>query len=352
MAKAKDSVEVVANTPDISREFLPLLPWQQESWQQVSRRGRDNLSHALVLTGPAGTGKRRFADHLSAWLLCEQPQSSGACGHCESCTWLKAGNHPNLLRVSREIDAKGKQSRQIKIDQIRELIPLVQQTGHGWRIVILEPAEALNTAAANALLKTLEEPAPHVLLLLIADQYLQLPATIRSRVQQIALGRIDQTLAQQFIQTEANVSASEAQLLLGLTGGAPLAAIALAGQDSFRLRAPWLLTWLAILTQKRTPLDAAAYWLKQLSLNDWLGLVLQLVRDGIALHLDQTVIQSDLNPDQLQELIRRVPLTAMFYYQQSVQKRIQEQHQNINGQLVMEELMTKLAAPEQWTFPA
>ncbi|MDI9804125.1 hypothetical protein QM321_22780, partial [Citrobacter koseri] len=70
-----------------------------------------------------------------------------------------------------------KQNAKIKIEKIRDLLPFVQQTGEGWRVVVIEPAEALNLASSNALLKTLEEPGERVVLILLADHYLKLPAT-------------------------------------------------------------------------------------------------------------------------------------------------------------------------------
>ena len=322
--------------------FLPLLPWQRTAWQRLTSR-KPNLPHGVLLTGAAGTGKRRFADHVAGWLLCDTPSVDGACGACASCAWLKAGSHPSLLRISREIDTKGKQSRQIKIDQVRDLMPFVQQTGQGWRVVIIEPAESLNIAAANALLKTLEEPAAQVMLLLVSDQPLQLPATIRSRVQQIALGRIETDRAIEFVRDEAAVSADQAALLLSLSFGAPLAAVALAATEGFKLRGQWLVTWLAILTARRSALDAAAYWQKQLPLLDWLGVVRQLLRDVIALHLGQRAIQTDLDTGQLKQLVQLVPLARLFDLDQSLVALIAGQNQNVNAQLVMENLMTQLA---------
>ncbi len=87
----------------------------------------------------------------------------------------------------------------IKIEKIRDLLPFVQQTVDGWRVIIIEPAEALNTASANALLKTLEEPGDRVVIILLADHYLKLPATIRSRLQHFALDRINEQQAEQFL---------------------------------------------------------------------------------------------------------------------------------------------------------
>lgn len=340
--KLKDD-EPSAQVAHVQSHFMPLLPWQRDAWNRLTSR-KPNLPHGVLLTGAVGTGKRRFADHVAAWLLCDQPTPDGACGHCASCAWLTVGNHPSLLRISREVDTKGKQSRQIKIDQIRDLMPFVQQTGQGWRVVIFEPAETLNTAAANALLKTLEEPAQQVMILLVADQYLQLPATIRSRVQQVPLGRIETDLAIDFVRDEAAVTIAQAKLLLEMSGGAPLAAVALSTTPQFQVRGQWLATWLAILTGRRSVLDATSYWQKQLPLLTWLNLVRQILRDVIALHVGYAVIQTDLDPNHMNQVKSRLSLESLLAIDQRILSLIAGQNQNVNPQLVMENLMVQLSS--------
>ena len=263
--------------------FTECLPWQQRDWQRLISRF-PNIPHAILLTGMKGSGKRQFSDQLAAWLLCLNQNVNHACGECRSCQWLKADTHPSLLRISPETDAKGKISQVIKIDQIRDLMPFVQQTGKGWRAIIIEPAEALNIAAANALLKTLEEPGEQVTLILVSDQPLQLPATIRSRLQQYKVGEVSSQDALNYMVKQADITLSLAELLLRIAGGAPLAALKLSKQETFLARQDWLNDWQGLLQQKVSPLSLSNSWQKRLSLTQWLCVLQWMIRDAIAAH--------------------------------------------------------------------
>ncbi len=333
------------SSPTAVGYFAPLLPWQRPHWQRLQQR-YPQLAHGLLLSGAAGVGKRLFADRLAAWLLCdqrtEQSKIDQACGHCQSCQWLKADTHPNFLRISREIDAKGKQAKQIKIDQIRDLMPFVQHSGHGWRVVVIEPADCLNHAAANALLKTLEEPGERVLLLLVADQALQLSATIRSRLQHIPLGRIMPAQAIAYVQDEAQLSLSAATVALNLAGGAPLAALQVLDAVWFGLRAEWLHDWQQLLSGRIASIILSQQWQKKLSLVDWLTLLQVMLRDLLALQTGQPVQQLDLNLQPIQPYVSMQGLSAL--YDQTLQISA-GQAQHVQPSLVYDSLMQQLAQP-------
>lgn len=159
------------------------MPWQTSLWQRLqAQREADQLPHAMLLAGPAGVGKRRFAMALGAGLLCQSPKDGVACGSCRACALLAAGTHPDWAWLAPE--EKGKA---IKIDSIRQQVETMAQTAQqgGRKLVVLEPAEAMNRNAANALLKTLEEPSGATVILLISDSPARLLPTIRSRCQRL-----------------------------------------------------------------------------------------------------------------------------------------------------------------------
>jgi DNA polymerase-3 subunit delta' len=168
-----------------------LAPWHLESWTNLAaRRVQNRLPHALLLCGAEGLGKRVFADAFAAALLCQNLHDDGsACGKCRACLLVQAGSHPDLVRVNLELRDDGKPRTEIIVEQIRALgqrLALTAQFG-GYQIALIDPADAMNISASNALLKTLEEPTPATLIVLLADQPSRLPATIRSRCQRVEI---------------------------------------------------------------------------------------------------------------------------------------------------------------------
>lgn len=143
----------------------------------LTRLQQNNLPHALLLVGDISSNKSEVANNFAKTLLCTQQTICNACRHCQL---IVANSHPDFYRIQPE--EKGKA---IKIDTIRELIEKLNQTAqqNSYKIAIIEPADALNIAASNALLKTLEEPPTNTIILLLTENPSSLSATIRSRCQ-------------------------------------------------------------------------------------------------------------------------------------------------------------------------
>jgi len=142
--------------------------WHKEAYQQLTPRA-GKLPHALLFKGAAGIGKRAFASALAQGLLCEKPTAPlAACGACEACHWLETDNHPDFRLLQPEAaeatdeDEPGdkKKKRDISVAQVRALAEYIHLSAHrnGAKVVLIQPAEAMNVNAANALLKSLEEP--------------------------------------------------------------------------------------------------------------------------------------------------------------------------------------------------
>lgn len=202
------------------------FPWQAEPWHTLTRQAdAGRLGHALLLSGRPGVGKHIFATVLAQRLLCEASMRAIApCASCRSCLLFTAGSHPDFRRLSPLEDA-----RSIGIDQIRELGEFFALRSHYGqaKVALLAPAEAMQRAAANALLKVLEEPAGPAHLLLVSHQFERLLPTIRSRCQQIRLDKFEPAAALAWLEDPAGgglTDPAEARALLALAHGAPLAA--------------------------------------------------------------------------------------------------------------------------------
>ncbi|MBC7405302.1 MAG: DNA polymerase III subunit delta' [Cytophaga sp.] len=230
----------------------PLFPWQENAWRQVHAL-RKRMPHAILLHGSEGIGKTIFAEHLAKSLLCESPAQDGhACGNCVSCGWFDQYSHPDYRRVRPElldeddatigaaeesdIDKKTAKaskapSKEIVINQIRALSDFMNISTHrqGMRVIVLYPAEALNVPAANALLKSLEEPNANSIFILVSNSLDKLLPTILSRCHKFALGMPSKVQALSWLAAQ---QVKDAEKWLAQQGGAPLSAIKMAQAEN------------------------------------------------------------------------------------------------------------------------
>jgi DNA polymerase III subunit delta' len=221
----------------------PLLPWQIEA-AHMMLSARASWPPALLIHGRRGIGKHALALNLAQALLCESPQEGGlACGRCASCRYAVAGQHPDLLRLElSEFDSDEGEFvavDTIAIARVRMLIDFAQITSHRQRakVAVIAPAERMNPQAANALLKTLEEPPPGTYLILAADQAGRLPATIRSRCRQLQAPAPDSGTARAWLAAQ---KIADPAGVLAQAGGAPLVALELAVPALQTERRAWL----------------------------------------------------------------------------------------------------------------
>jgi len=223
------------------------FPWHRAEQERFLAQ-RASLPHAVLVTGPAGIGKAQLARAIAAAVLCETPKGAFACGTCPSCHWFSQGNHPDFREIVPEAaeeegeaepvegqKAEKTKSVVIKIDQVRAVADFISLSTHraGHRVLLLHPAESMQPAAANALLKTLEEPPPHTLIILVSDQPARVLATIRSRCRLLPLKPPSRADAAAWLK-EQGVADGEA--VLAAAGGAPLLAQELAEPEEAQLR--------------------------------------------------------------------------------------------------------------------
>lgn len=200
-------------------------PWQQAAYAHaVASLDEGRLGHALLVCGPPRIGKRALVDHLARRVLCLAPGADGEpCGRCRSCTLFPTGAHPDLRIVTLEMNKEGTRLRSdIVIEQARDVgawLALTSQLG-GAQVVIVDPADAMNAASANALLKTLEEPLPNRYLWLVSAQPNRLPATIRSRCQRLELALPTDAVALQWL-LDRGMPRADADAALAAAQGDP-----------------------------------------------------------------------------------------------------------------------------------
>ena len=237
------------------------LPWHAEHWARLqARRQRDALPHALLICGMAGLGKRAFVQRFVQGLLCQQPLEGDACGHCRSCLLFVAGTHPDVISLSFGLRKDGVQRSEIVVDQIRELsarLAMSSQFG-GWQIALIDPADAMNAAAANALLKTLEEPSAQTMLILLADAPWRMPQTIRSRCQRIEFHLPAQADALAWLQAEGVRDAAAA---LNAAGGNPGLARAWTQEGALDRRMEVRKDLTALAAGRGQPMEVVKRWL-------------------------------------------------------------------------------------------
>jgi DNA polymerase III subunit delta' len=216
-----------------------IYPWQKNDWvrlQELSKRP----AHALLFKGTKGIGKLDLAMNFAQSLLCQHPDKSAfACGKCPSCHWFDQGSHPDFRLLQPETlslegeegeDFKSisgkKPSKQISVDQVRDLADFIGMSAHqgGRRVIVIHPAEAMNTNAANALLKNLEEPPQGLLFILVSHKPQQLLPTILSRCLSFALPAPDAASATRWLIEQGVKNPAEA---LATSGFSPLQAVQL-----------------------------------------------------------------------------------------------------------------------------
>lgn len=319
-----------------------IYSWQKEQWSHLQRMQQtQRLPHALLFYGTEGTGKTVFARSLAGALLCQQPVEGGmACGECSRCHLVAAGTHPDLsiLLPSPPKNNKSKKpALNIRIDDIRELCSKLASTSQmeGYRVAVIEKADRLVIQAANALLKTLEEPGAATLIILVTSNPHRLPVTIRSRCQSIRFTSPGKAEALAWLDGQG---IKKAEVVLNLAHGAPLVA---ARYEDEHLQNRELLSKALLAAirgesslayaQKLThlPKDRGLAWLL-----DWTGDLVRLKR----CEQGSVIINEDFR-ESLQKLAKKADIKRIFAYYDLICDYIRQDGIALNPQLLWENLL-------------
>lgn len=262
------------------------FPWLIDSFQQLSQLYRQQrLAHALLLNGPEGIGKLELGQMLAALLLCKTPHAAEACGQCKSCLLLAAGNHADLLLLQPDNASLG-------VDEVRRLTDFTQGKAqqNGNKVVLLRHSERLTEAAANALLKTLEEPPQDCFLILCTAQAQRLKPTILSRCQRWELAPLTASQLKDYLLTQQPGPVPD--FITSFSGGAPLKALRLLQSSELET----LQKLIAQLQQSIRNNEPLAPLIKQLDGRSDLALLLSYVLR------EQIITMPMLEPVQIQGL--------------------------------------------------
>jgi DNA polymerase-3 subunit delta' len=311
------------------------FPWHEAAWHEFEAAlAAERLSHAYLIEGPQGLGKLHLAFRMAARVL--------------GVPWPAADPpiplpHPDLNWVTLETDDEGKQKRQIGIQQIRETCASLAMTSYagGWKTAVIWPAEQLNANSANALLKTLEEPSPRTLLLLVRSRLDTLPATIASRCQRVRIAPPPPEQAMAWL--KARSGTDDWRRLLALAGDAPLLALLLAEEGFREFDRTFTDDLTGVLAGRREPFEVAAEWARRplpMTLR-WLDVwTSELVRWKAAVAIPAL---ADGPRRTLQTSLERIPLQRLFRYKDEVRSAMIRNDGVFNTQMVLEGLLAPWA---------
>ncbi|WP_304895586.1 DNA polymerase III subunit delta' [Methylicorpusculum sp.] len=315
-----------------------MLPWHEPYWQHLAAYlQQKRIPQALIINGPPGLGKHLLVNQFASSLLCNQPLANGIhCGQCSPCLLVKAQTHPDLLYLKPDEPGKA-----IAIGQIRELIPTLslKPQYQGYRVLIINPADSMNRAAANAFLKFLEEPTERTIILLITERLSQLPATIASRCQKMTLSKPEPEAARLWL-TSQGIDQNKSALLLSLALGSPLLARVYAEDGTIEQRENCLTQWLKIGKHQLLPTVVAEEWSKlptgklQFWMTSW---VIDWIKCCFGLPVSALI-----NPDlkvHWQEFKQPLELNQLYSLYDLLLLSRERFEKQLNNQLLLEEIL-------------
>ena len=305
---------------------------------------RDNLRHAYLITGPAGVGRRTLALSLAQAVNCPTPLAPGVpCQTCRTCSQIARQQHPDLAVVQAE-EVGGT----LKVDQIRELQRSLNLAPYQarYRVALLLRFEEAHPSAANALLKTLEEPASQVILILTAESSDALLPTVISRCELIRLRPLSPTTLAVDLAAKWQIPAEESHLLAHIAGGLPGYAHYLYHHpEAMEQRLAWLDEHLQLIRDNRV--DRFSYAEKiskdKTALRQAIRTWMSLWNDVLHRHTGLTAQTANLDREQeIDQLAERLPLTVIRQTILTLDQALQRLEHNVNPRLATEVLFLNL----------
>lgn len=315
-----------------------IIGHQQQIDRLIAAVSQQRVAHAYLLSGPPGIGKKLVALHFARQLLCETAQG---CGACSACHKVDSGSHPDLSILISE-------GSYLKIEQIRTLqqFLLLRPLEGRYKICLIDDAEKLTVEAANALLKTLEEPQPGTILLLISSRPEQLLPTIRSRCQQLRFSKIPRPELTEHLTTTLDLSVEQAAAMAAVADGSFTKILGSHQEFYLKKRPEWIQTLSALTTTSTIPLFAFAQALRDEKehLPDILDMFLTFYRDLLLCQKDvppAELINQDLLP-LISEQSRSTLLPQLLNRIEAVTTARKNLARNVNPLLALEFMLLKI----------
>jgi DNA polymerase III subunit delta' len=320
----------------------PILPWQQQPWDLLcSYIKQDRIPQALLIIGANGLGKHHLANQFAFSLLCSNRREDGLqCGHCQSCTLINAGTHPDFISITPEDD-----KTTIAISQIRQIVSetCLKPQFDSYRVIIINPADSMTVQAANAFLKCLEEPGERTLFLLITDKPGKLPATIISRCQSVSLAITDTTVLRDWLQSQG--IAYDLATAINLVRSSVLSLQQIHDVALLKQRSDCFNDWFAIATHKKHPVIVSEKWQKlpKAALINWqISWLTDVIKCMYRINLIHICNQDVAIP--IQALAQQLHLDQVFGLYDRLMRSRQQLDSQLNFQLMLEDILIQWQA--------